>query len=146
MNNQITLTQWNELIETVTHSPVTQVQADDTLYIGSRNFGNSKRYFCYDNYDCPGQEYCENVTFQGTANTVGFCTRSCSAPGTTGGDCDTAGHGAGLCSADLSAQGPRCLLPCNDPADICPSGNLCTNLISGSTSDVSNGFCLPYQF
>ena len=60
MNNQITLTQWNELIETVTLSPVTQVQADDTLYIGSRNFGNSKRYFCYDNYDrhdVPGLDF-----------------------------------------------------------------------------------------
>ena len=101
--------------------------------------------FCYNDYDCPQQEYCENVTFQGTANTIGFCTRNCSAPGTTGGDCDTAGHGAGLCSADLSAQGPRCLLPCTDPADVCPPGNECTNLISGSVSDVSNGFCLPYQ-
>jgi hypothetical protein len=60
MNNQISLTQWNELIETVKNSPVTQVQADDTLYIGSRNFGNSKRYFCYDNYDrvdVPGLDF-----------------------------------------------------------------------------------------
>ena len=60
MNNQISLTQWNELIETVTHSPVTQVQADDTLYIGSRSFGNSKRYYCYDNYDrheVPGLDF-----------------------------------------------------------------------------------------
>ena len=60
MNNQINLTQWNELIETVTLSPDTQAQADDTLYIGSRNFGNSKRYFCYDNYDrhdVPGLDF-----------------------------------------------------------------------------------------
>ena len=60
MSNQISLTQWNELIETVKNSPVTQVQADDTLYIGSRNFGNSKRFFCYDNYDrhdVPGLDF-----------------------------------------------------------------------------------------
>jgi hypothetical protein len=60
MNNQISLTQWNELIETIKNSPVTHVQADDTLYIGSNNFGNSKRYFCYDNYDrhyVPGLDF-----------------------------------------------------------------------------------------
>jgi hypothetical protein len=60
MNNQISLTQWNELLETVKNSAVTQVQADDTLYIGSNNFGNSKRYFCYDNYDrhyVPGLDF-----------------------------------------------------------------------------------------
>ena len=60
MNNQISLTQWNELLETVMNSPDTQSQADDTLYIGSRNFGNSKRYFCYDNYDrhdVPGLDF-----------------------------------------------------------------------------------------
>lgn len=60
INNTITQDQWNELIETVTHSPVTQVQADDTLYISSSNFGNSKRYFCYDNYDrhdVPGLDF-----------------------------------------------------------------------------------------
>lgn len=51
MNNQITRLQWNELIETVKNSPSTRVEADDTLYISSRSFGNSKRYFCYDNYD-----------------------------------------------------------------------------------------------
>ena len=51
MNNQINLTQWNELIKTVKLSPNTQSQADDTLYIGTNNFGNSKRYYCYDNYD-----------------------------------------------------------------------------------------------
>lgn len=60
MNNQISLAQWSELIETVKNSPVTHVQADDTLYIGSRKFGNSKRYFCYDNYDrvdVPGLDF-----------------------------------------------------------------------------------------
>jgi len=59
-NNQITLTQWNELIETVKNSPSTQVESDDTLYIGSNNFVNSKRYFCYDNYDryyIPGLDF-----------------------------------------------------------------------------------------
>ena len=60
INNTITQDQWNELIETVKNSPVTQVQADDTLYISSSNFGNSKRYFCYDNYDrhdVPGLDF-----------------------------------------------------------------------------------------
>jgi hypothetical protein len=59
-NNQITLTQWNDLIETVKNSPSTQVESDDTLYIGSHNSGNSKRYFCYDNYDryyIPGLDF-----------------------------------------------------------------------------------------
>jgi hypothetical protein len=60
MNNQISLTQWSEIIETVKNSPDTQDQADDTLYIGSSNSGNSKRYFCYDNYDrvdVPGLDF-----------------------------------------------------------------------------------------
>lgn len=60
MNNQINLTQWNELIETIKNSPATQVQAEDTLYISSRSFGNSKRYSCYDNYDrhdVPGLDF-----------------------------------------------------------------------------------------
>ena len=60
MNNQISLTQWNELLETVKNSPDTQVEADDTLYISSRKFGNSSRYFCYDNYDrhdVPGLDF-----------------------------------------------------------------------------------------
>ena len=51
MNNQITRTQWNELIETVINSPSVQNQPSSPLYIDSRCFGNSKRYFCYDNYD-----------------------------------------------------------------------------------------------
>ena len=60
MNNQITLTQWNELIETVKNAPSTLVVADNTLYIGSRSFGNSKRYHCYDEQDrhhVPGLDF-----------------------------------------------------------------------------------------
>lgn len=60
MNNQITLQQWNELIETVKNSASTKLQAEDTLYICNSKFGNSKRYSCYDNYDrhdVPGLDF-----------------------------------------------------------------------------------------
>ena len=60
MNNQINLAQWNELIEAVQNSPSSQVQPISSLYIGSRSFGNSKRYFCYDNQDrhyVPGLDF-----------------------------------------------------------------------------------------
>ena len=60
MNNQISLTQWNELIEAVKNSRDAQNQPSSPLYIDSRNSGNSKRYFCYDNYDrhdVPGLDF-----------------------------------------------------------------------------------------
>ncbi len=104
--------------------------------------------FCTLDYECPAEEYCEHVTFSGgSQNTVGFCTRSCTPSGTLGGQCATDGFGDGLCSADHSSQGPRCLLPCDDPSDTCPNGNVCTNLLNGSTdvADLTNGFCLPIQ-
>ncbi len=60
IDNHITRIQWNELVETVKQSPSTQVEADDTLYIKTRSFGNSKRHSCYDNYDrhyVPGLDF-----------------------------------------------------------------------------------------
>ena len=60
MNNQITLQQWNELIEIVKNAPSTKSQPADTLYIFNNAFGNSKRYSCYDNYDrfyVPGLDF-----------------------------------------------------------------------------------------
>ena len=50
-NNLISITQWNELIKAVTTNRIDTVQPNDVLYVGCRNFGNSKRFFCYDNYD-----------------------------------------------------------------------------------------------
>ena len=60
INNNITRSQWNELIEIVKNAPCTQRQPDDTLYICNKEFGNSKRYSCYDNYDrfySPGLDF-----------------------------------------------------------------------------------------
>ena len=50
-NNLISITQWNELIRAVTKNRIDTKQPCDVLYIGSRSFGNSRRFFCYDNYD-----------------------------------------------------------------------------------------------
>lgn len=60
MNNQISLDQWNKLVEAVKSSPSSQGQPMDVLYVGLRSFGNSKRYYCYDNYDrhyVPGLDF-----------------------------------------------------------------------------------------
>ena len=60
VDNNITRSQWNELIETVKNAASTQCQADDTLYLSARQFGYSKRYACYDNYDrheVPGLDF-----------------------------------------------------------------------------------------
>ena len=50
-NNLISITQWNELIKSITKNRIDTEQPNDVLYAGCRSFGNSKRYFCYDNYD-----------------------------------------------------------------------------------------------
>ena len=60
VDNNITRSQWNELIETVKNSPSSQVQPSSPLYICTRSFGNSKRHSCYDNYDrhyVPGLDF-----------------------------------------------------------------------------------------
>ena len=51
MNNLINIKQWNKLINAVSKNRIDTNQPTDAIYVGSRNFGNSKRYFCYDNYD-----------------------------------------------------------------------------------------------
>ena len=59
-NNLISITQWNELIKAVTKSRIDTKQPCDVLYVGSRSFGNSRRFFCYDNYDrheMPGLDF-----------------------------------------------------------------------------------------
>jgi len=59
-NNLISITQWNELIKAVTKNRIDTVQPIDVLYVGCRSFGNSKRFFCYDNYDrheMPGLDF-----------------------------------------------------------------------------------------
>ena len=50
-NNLISITQWNELIKAITKNRIDTEQPNDVLYTGCRHFGDSKRYFCYDNYD-----------------------------------------------------------------------------------------------
>ena len=51
-NNNITLDQWNQLMEAVDqHIDAARNFPADILYRGSRSFGESKRYYCYDNYD-----------------------------------------------------------------------------------------------
>lgn len=59
-NNLISITQWNELIKAVTKNRINTKQPIDVLYVGCRSFGNSKRFFCYDNYDrheMPGLDF-----------------------------------------------------------------------------------------
>ena len=50
-NNLISITQWNELIKAITKNRIDTEQPNDVLYTGCSSFGDSKRYFCYDNYD-----------------------------------------------------------------------------------------------
>ena len=51
IDNKITRSQWNELMQAVIAHTKTSNQPADVLYIGSRSSDNSKRYYCYDNYD-----------------------------------------------------------------------------------------------
>ena len=46
-NNQITLEQWNNLVQSVQKRACIM----DELYIGSESKNNQTRYFCYDNLD-----------------------------------------------------------------------------------------------
>ena len=60
VNNNISRSQWNELMKAVIEHTKTANQPVDVLYIGSRSFGNSKRFYCYDNYDrhdVPGLDF-----------------------------------------------------------------------------------------
>ena len=60
VDNRITYKQWKELMVTVKNAASSYCQADDTLYLTARQFGNSKRYACYDNYDrheVPGLDF-----------------------------------------------------------------------------------------
>ena len=50
-NNLISVTQWNELIRSIVKNRIDTEQPNDVLYEGCRSFGNSKRFYCYDNYD-----------------------------------------------------------------------------------------------
>ena len=52
-NNNISIDQWNQLMEAVDqHIDAASDHPIYFLYRGSRNFGQSKRYYCYDDYDC----------------------------------------------------------------------------------------------
>ena len=60
VNNNISRSQWNELMQAVIEHTKTANQPVDVLYIGSRSFGNSKRFYSYDNYDrhdVPGLDF-----------------------------------------------------------------------------------------
>jgi hypothetical protein len=60
VNNNITLQQWNELMEAVRNAPCTKRQPDDVLYICNTPSRNSTRFSCYDNYDrydVPGLDF-----------------------------------------------------------------------------------------
>lgn len=99
---------------------------------------------CYDSFDCPSIESCEDITLN-NGTTVSFCTRSCSSPGTDGGECATENNGDGTCTGINSGGGPpRCLLPCETTAG-CPAFTYCTDVITGSTANLDDGYCLPIQ-
>jgi hypothetical protein len=100
---------------------------------------------CTGDLDCAPGEYCSDVTFESSAGEVSFCTRDCTSSGAVGGECATVAFGNGLCSAVQSTDGLRCVLPCSDPTDSCPSGTTCTNIWSGSISNLTNSYCLPNQ-
>jgi hypothetical protein len=52
MNNQITIEQWNELMEAVDNHTISANQPSDVLYRNSvTNSSGKQRFFCYDNYD-----------------------------------------------------------------------------------------------
>ena len=51
-NNNVTLDQWNQLMKAIDqHIDEAKCWPADVLYRGSKSFGESKRYYCYDNYD-----------------------------------------------------------------------------------------------
>jgi hypothetical protein len=50
-NNQITLEQWQQLMDTVDSHVATANFPSDVLYRGSHQTNNSERFYCYDNYD-----------------------------------------------------------------------------------------------
>lgn len=50
-NNQITLDQWQQLMDTVDSHVATANFPSDVLYRGSQKTNNSERFYCYDNYD-----------------------------------------------------------------------------------------------
>ncbi len=51
-NNNITLDQWNQLMEAVDkHINATKTFPADILYRGSKQNTYNKRFYCYDNYD-----------------------------------------------------------------------------------------------
>jgi hypothetical protein len=55
MNNQITLTQWNELMSAVLTNFSVSNQPEGAIYSGvdriDNDMINKRRFFCYDNYD-----------------------------------------------------------------------------------------------
>jgi hypothetical protein len=118
---------------------------DDCVGDPGCDYWVSAGIYCINEYNCAPGEYCENVIFNGSMYEVSFCTRSCSSVGATGGECATQSYGDGLCTGYHSTQGPRCVLPCASPTDPCPPGSVCTDIVSGSITDLNNGYCLPYQ-
>lgn len=51
MNNQITLSQWDTLINTIKDSPSTKAEHPEVLYIQEESFGQNTRHSVYDNFD-----------------------------------------------------------------------------------------------
>ena len=51
-NNNISVKQWNQLMEAVDHHiAAAKCWPDDVLYRGSNQGNKSQRFYCYDNYD-----------------------------------------------------------------------------------------------
>ena len=50
-NNQITLDQWQQLMEAVDAHVATANWPSDVLYQGMKQYPTAQRYYCYDNYD-----------------------------------------------------------------------------------------------
>ncbi|MFH2009389.1 MAG: hypothetical protein ABI333_22550 [bacterium] len=99
---------------------------------------------CQTASECAPWEYCAFAAPGGVVQQEGFCTRDCNTPGALGGQCATDGFGDGRCVM-TGGQYPVCVLECgtNIGTPPCPPGMICTDMNSGSTTNVPEGYCLP---
>ena len=94
---------------------------------------------CWDFMDCgPPDHFCVMVG----GSLPGFCSRTCSTPGTLGADCDTGTNIQGFCVPDSNGTGNLCILPCGaaHPGSICPAGWAC---VAPDPTFPAQGVCRP---